>query len=546
MSNKFTRTLGLLTLAAGLTALSSACTKDLDQTPDYSYNTDTIYSSPTLTYQALARLYATFAISGQAGPAGAPDIAGIDEGFSNYLRQYWQMEEITTDEAVLGWPDAGLPTLNTNQWDANNEFVRATYDRLYFAIALCNDFIRQTSDANLALRGLGGNDANNIKQYREEARVLRALSYWHVVDFFGNGPFVTDADAVGVPPRYGTRAELFSYVESELKSVETNNLLLDPHTAAGYGRADKAVLWTILAKLYLNSQVYNGSDHMADVITYSSKVLDPNLTNPYSLNTTAVGNYNAYQMLFLADNSSSDAKKEIIFPITFDGQRTQGYGGMTYLLHAPIGRAAPPVESGINGGWAGLRTKPQLYNLFPGGYTSSGDSRQASFFSKGQNPNVDTVSVFSSGIIVRKYRNVTSAGVVGSDATGNFADTDFPMFRLADVKLMYAEAALRSPGTALTRGTALQQVNEVRSRSNAPALASVTLNDILAERGRELYWEGHRRTDLIRFGKYTSGYNWAFKGGAAAGKDLEATRALFPIPNTDLVVNPNLKQNPGY
>ncbi|RZK32587.1 MAG: RagB/SusD family nutrient uptake outer membrane protein, partial [Hymenobacter sp.] len=163
----------MLALAAGLAAASS-CTKELDQAPDYSANAEVVYSDPTQIQQVLARLYATFAVSGQQGPAGQPDISGIDEGFSNYLRQYWQIQEVTTDEAIIGWNDAGLPELNTNKWDANNAFVRATYDRVFYEIALCNEFIRQTSDANLSSRGVSGDAANSVRTYREEARVLRA------------------------------------------------------------------------------------------------------------------------------------------------------------------------------------------------------------------------------------------------------------------------------------------------------------------------------------------------------------------------------------
>jgi hypothetical protein len=545
MQRKFTRTLGMLALAAGLAATSS-CTKELDQTPDYSANAEIVYSDPAQIQQVLARLYATFAVSGQQGPAGQPDISGIDEGFSNYLRQYWQIQEVTTDEAVIGWNDATLPELNTNRWDANNTFVRATYDRVFYEIALCNEFIRQTSDANLASRGVSGDAANSVRTYREEARVLRALSYWHALDLFGGGPFATEADAIGIVPPYKKGADLFTYIESELKAVDAAGLLLKPR--AVYARADQAVCWTLLTKLYLNAKVYTGTDHSTDAITYANKVLAAG----YTLSPN-------YSWLFLADNDRTAARNEVIFPIAFDGIKTQTYGGMTYLVHAPVGGRVSPDSIGINGGWGGLRTKPALINLFPGGATGRSDARQLMFFTRGQKSSVDTLSLFTNGYLITKFKNITSTGKGGSDAqildpvtrkvigggSGNFADTDYPMFRLADVQLMYAEALLRG-GSGGTAGTALAQVNAVRARSGATALASVTLDDILNERGRELYWEGHRRTDLIRFGKYTTGYNWSFKGGVPAGRDIESYRTLFPIPNTDRVVNPNLPQNPGY
>jgi hypothetical protein len=534
MRHYFNRSLGFFALAASLTLGSTSCNKDLDQTPEYlASNPDLVYKDPAQVYQILARIYATYAISGQVGPAGNADISGIDEGFSNYIRQYWQLQEITTDEAIIGWNDGSLPTLNTNTWNADNEFVRATFQRIYYQIGLCNELIRQTTDAQLAARGVSEVNAQTIRQYRAEARLMRALSYWHAIDLFGGGPFITETDELSIKtvPAYKKGSDMFTYVESELKDLDASNVLLAPR--AVYARADRAMCWTLLSKLYLNAKVYTGTDRSSDALIYADKVLTQ---GGYSLAPT-------YANLFLADNDQTSAN-EAIFAITFDGINTQNYGGMTYLVHAPVGRAVPPASAGIGGGWAGLRTKPNLVNLFPGGATGS-DARQALFFTKGQNPNVDTLTNFSSGVLVTKFRNVTSTGAIGKDPTQTFPDTDFFMFRLADVKLMYAEALLRG-ATGGTSGTALAQVNQVRARSGAAALPTVTLNDILNERGRELFWEGHRRTDLIRFGKYTTGYNWPFKGNVVAGKDIEAFRTIFPIPNTERVVNTNLPQNPGY
>ena len=558
MKSTFTRTLGMLALAAGLSTFSTSCTKDLDQTPTYSANAEVVYSDPAQIEQVLARLYATFAVSGQQGPSGQPDISGIDEGFSNYLRQYWQLQELTTDEAVLGWNDGNLPAVNYLTWNADNEFVRATYDRIYYEISLCNEFIRQTSDDNLAKRGISGATANTVRTYRSEARLLRALSYWHVVDMFGGGPFPTEANSIGTNPQYGTRDQLFSYVEDELLKLDALDVnsgkLLAPRQV--YARADQGVLWTLLTKLYLNAPVYTVNAQSTSTVansgvgfyTLAARYAANVLGAGYQLCTTASSQYSAYQKLFLADNNSSDARNEIIFPITFDGTRTTSYGGMTYLVRAAVGGSIQPASVGINGGWGGTRARQQLSNLLATN-TSSTDARRAILYTAGQNLNVASLPTYSDGYLLPKYKNVTSAGAAGSDATGNFPDTDFPMFRLADVKLMYAEALLRSGGTG-TAGTPLQQVNDVRLRAGSPALTTVTVDDILDERGRELYWEGHRRTDLIRFGKYVSNYNWALKGGAQFpnGTDVPGYRRVFPLPNTDIVANPNLRghQNTGY
>lgn len=519
-----------------LPAVTTSCTKDLDQVPSYTANAEAIYSDPAQIKQSLARLYATLAVSGQSGPAGNPDITGIDEGFSNYLRQYWLAQEVTTDEAIIAWNDGNLPDYNTLTWNANNEFVRAMYDRIFYQIALCNEFIRQTTDDKLASRGISGDNVTTIRHYRAEARFLRALSYYHALDMFGNVPFADENSTVGgTLAKQISRPELFAYVEAELKAIDGSLLL----PRAEYARADQATCWTLLTNLYLNAQVYTGTARYTDALTYANKVIGAGYTLAPE-----------YRLLFLADNDKSAARNEIIFPITFDGRKTKTFGGMPFIIHAAVGGSMPLVDYGVSAGWSGNRAKPNLVDLF----TSTSDLRN-SFYTAGQTKQITDIFTFGQGYTVTKFKNITSTGVPGSDdksngGAGDFVDTDFPMFRLADVQLMYAEAVLRGGGGG-DQATALQYVNALRTRAQAPALATLTLSNILDERGRELYWEGHRRTDLIRFGLFTSGtYLWPFKGSTdrktAAGQGVPATRALFPIPTTDLVANPGLKQNSGY
>ncbi len=535
MKNTFLSRLATLAMAATMVPLSS-CLNELDQTPDFQDSTETIYRDPAKIQGVLARLYATMAVSGQQGPSGLPDITGIDEGFSNYLRQYWKAQELTTDEAIIAWNDGGLPAYSRMDWNANNEFVRAIYDRIFYQVSLCNEFLRQTTDAQLSDRGISGNDLANVKTYRAEARFLRALSYWHAIDMFGNIPFATEATAVGsaVPPR-ASRQEVFSYVEQELLEAQTDLLdaNIDPNN---YGRANKAAAWTLLTKLYLNAQVYTGQPRWTEAVTYSKRVIDANV---YQLSSD-------YRLLFLADNNKNAGSREIIFPVNFDGLRTKTFGGMTFIIHASVGGSMPASEFGINGGWFGLRTKPNLVAAFELDGSTRATDRRAMFYTDGQRNQIEDIFTFTDGYPSTKFRNKTSTGQDGSDATGDFVDTDFPMFRLADVYLMYAEAAFRG-GNGATSPTPLAAINLVRTRAGAPDLATLTEDNLLRERSRELYWEGHRRTDLIRFGKFTSGsYVWPFKGGTTAGQGVDATRALFPIPSTDLIANPNLRQNPGY
>jgi starch-binding outer membrane protein, SusD/RagB family len=231
-----------------------SCVKDLDRAHPFDLTSDNVYSDAASYRGLIAKVYSGLALSGQQGPAGKADISGIDEGFSTYLRQYYKAQELTTDEAVIGWNDGSIKDYHNMRWTSANEFIAAMYYRIYYQITLCNEFVRETTDEKLASRGLSGD--NNIKTYRAEARFMRALSYWHALDMFGNVPFVTDKDPLGafLPPQTN-RTELFSYVESELKAVE--ELLVAPK-ANEYGRADKAAAWTLLAKLYLNAEVYTG------------------------------------------------------------------------------------------------------------------------------------------------------------------------------------------------------------------------------------------------------------------------------------------------
>lgn len=514
--------------------LFSGCEKQLDLAPEDSRQVSSnVFDGPEAYKQFLAKLYAGLAVSGQDGPAGLPDLKGLDEGFSQYLRLYWMLQELPTDEAVIGWNDGTIQDLHAQSWTAGNEFIRTMYSRLMYQVALTNEFIRQTTTEKLDKRGVGADLRNKIQNYRAEARFLRALSYYHALDMFGNPPFVTEENPIGAfLPEQIQRAELFDYIESELLAIESEII---PARENKYGRADQAAVWMLLAKLYLNAEVYTGTDRYADVITYTEKIINAGFTLADN-----------YQNLFLADNDTNGAQNEIIFPITFDGVNTRSFGGMTFIIRAAIGGSMDPVNFGVNSGWAGLRTTPEFVALFPNG-ADSNDNR-ALFYTDGQSLEINDISSFTDGYAIKKFKNIDSQGNPGSDPTGEHPDTDFPLFRLGDVYLMYAEAVLRGGGGNMSN--AVNYVNLLRARAydggGQITASELTLDFILAERGRELYWEGKRRTDLIRFQQFSQNGTWAFKGGVPQGTTTEAYRNLFPIPASDLGVNTNLTQNPGY
>lgn len=517
---------------------ASACTDTLVE-PRSTVTGANIFDDPDAYTAFLAKLYAGLAVSGQQGPSGNNDIGGIDEGFGQYLRGYWQLQELPTDEAVIGWGDAGLPELVTSQWASNNQFVTATYYRLFYQIALANEFMRVTTDAALADAGHSREGLMpdiDIAMYRAEARFLRALSYWHALDLFGNVPLVDETFSIGAtPPEQATRAEVFAFVESELQDIMSE---LAPIGAAPYGRADQGAAQMLLAKLYLNAAAYGLGDRSADALTAANAVI---ASGAYTLD-------DEYQHLFLADNHTSP---EIIFPIAFDGTRTQTWGGTTYLIAAAIVGDMDPADYGTGQKWSGLRLTQQAVAFYPGG-TSGSDDRADIIFRTSQDSIVDDLGDAGDGYGFPKFQNVTSAGVSGSHST--HMDTDFPLFRLADAMLMYAEACFRSGGGAC-EANAEDYVNDIRDRADADggdadfgAMSDdAVLDYILDERGRELIWEAHRRTDLIRYGLFTGGeYLWAFKGGPAGGTATSADLNLYPIPANEIIANPNMEQNPGY
>ncbi|MCW5923961.1 MAG: RagB/SusD family nutrient uptake outer membrane protein [Saprospiraceae bacterium] len=507
-----------------------ACT-DLDIEPTDRVTAEVLFKDESAYRAFIARVYAGLAVTGQSGPAGNADISSLDEGFSNYLRQYWQLQELTTDEAVIGWGDEGLPDLHNHTWTPANQFVRAMYYRIFFQVSMANEFLRETTDDKLNARGVSDATRQSIRAYRAEARFLRALSYWHGMDLVGNIPFYTEESGFGsAPPPQATRREIFNFIDNELKAIE--NEMAAPGQN-DYGRADRAAVWMLQAKLYLNARVYIGEERNTECIAACKKVID---TGIYSLEDN-------WRNLFKTDNHLS---REIIFAIPFDGLSTQTWGGMTYLVHAPVGGSMNAADYGINGGWFGLRTTSALVDLFPDP-TGIVDER-ANFYTNGQSKEINSISNFSDGYAVQKFTNVSSDGTPGLDL--DHPDTDYPMFRLADAYLMYAEAVLRG-GTGGDLGTALNYVNALRERaynnsSGNLSAANLTLDFILNERARELYWEGHRRTDLVRFNQFTENGVWPWKGGVKEGRTTEAFRNLFPIPTSEILANRNLQQNTGY
>jgi len=623
-----------LSLFLAIILIQTSCHKDLDQNPidPDSFTEADVFSNAQEAKSALAKVYASLALTGQQGPAGQPDISDIDEGFSQFTRMLYNLNELTTDHAVVAWGDPGLQDLHGMYWTAGNDFTDAMYYRLAQTVSFANSFIENA-------KKLESNQ--EVDYYIAEARFIRAYAYYNLIDLYGNVPLVTELSTD--LPKQSNRQELFDFVESELLDIQ--NKLKEPKTNE-YGRVDKAAAWALLSRLYLNAEEWIGTPKYNECVTYSEKVMN----SPYTINMNdANGNGTAYDELFLADNDTNGAQDEIIFGVNFDGQHSQTYGGTTFLIHASIGGSMNPADYGVNGGWYGLRTTKNLVNKFavdinalntalgtqsnwglvgsatPNGWNGPdvemyetapnefalyveltagelkfrydenwgqnyGDDgadgtldagganiqipadgtyyvvmnlndmtysitpfqsdKRGMFYTNGQNLEITDVTQFGDGYAVTKFKNIDAQGNPGSDASGNFADTDIPLIRLAEIYLNYAEAVLRGGGGSTT--IAVDKINELRERAYGDTSGNITAADlnldfVLDERSRELYWEGTRRTDLIRYGYFTTNqYLWPFKGNDPNGIAVDSYRKLFPLPTNVLSINPNLHQNPGY
>lgn len=526
-----------LTLALGMTS----CSGDLDVTPiDPNLQTGDVISSDAL----LNKCYANIAVAGNGGANGDCDIDGLDGGTTGFIRQMFNANELTTDEAICAWGDAGISNFNECSYDASHPMLRGYYYRLYAGITYCNQYLADYSSVDA--------------QKTAEARFLRALDYALLMDGWGNVPFATTISSD--KPAQIKRADLFTWIEKELLEIEPSLADAKPEKEGedGYGRVDKAADWLLLSRIYLNAEVYTGTARWADAATYAKKVI----SSPFKLYTTAQNGWSAYQQLFMGDNGTNGASTESLFSIIQDGKKTTSWGTTLFLMAGcNNGKECmnPTNENlagnGTTAGWGGNRAKKQLIEkFFPNDDAPSitackmpakaGDDR-ALIQSKDRSLENTKQKEFTDGYTICKFNNFYSTGGTPNDT--QFPDCDFFFFRSAEAYLTYAEATARQNGGVAT-AEGIEYINQLRKRANASTKAGYSLSDICDEWSREFYFEGRRRMDLIRFNRYAGdvNYNWAWKGGVLTGRNIDKHYNLFAIPTTDLTANSNLVQNTGY
>ncbi len=517
-------------LAGGILSFSlTSCVDQLDQMPHIGTTSDDVYNSVDNYTSVLAKIYASYIMTGQEMGGGNSDMSS-NTG-QDYMRCYFNLQQLGTDEVASTWLEGdNIFDLSYLSWDANDPWVSDMYYRAYYTIAVANEFLRNSGDSKIA--SFSENDQVILRRYAAEARFLRALSYYHVLDLYRKGPFVTENDPVGafIPPCY-TAEQLFSFVESELKEVGE---LLPSKNETIYGHASRGAAYTLLAKLYLNGEVYTSTRYYDECIDAANLVI----ADGYSLESD-------YSKLFNADNHKRT--NEIIFPFVVDSRTSVSWGSSTYIVCGAMGNTSDflnPMDYGVAAGWGSFRVRGNIPTLF-----EEGDGR-AMFFTQGQTQEVEVLDNQSNGYFVTKWTNLTDEGKPSSNTQSFGVDTDYPLFRLADVYLMVAESVARGSGKE-SRAKAAEYVNMLRERaygdqSGNIAATELTEQLILNERARELYWEGTRRTDLIRYNMFTTNsYMWEWKGGVRNGRAVSNKFNYYPIPTSELSANPNMT-NPEY
>jgi hypothetical protein len=452
---------------------------------------------------------------------------GLNAAFSRVLSgtanhgSYFSVQEISSDEAVItqkggDWFDGGIWLVtHKHQFSSTQGGINGAWTDIYGGIVQCNTILAATG--------------TTVAQ-AAQLRTLRAYLYWRLLDLFGRVPITTQP---GVSAPQATRAQVYSFVESELLAALPNL----PAGKQEYGRVSQGAANALLARLYLNANVYKGSPEWQKAIDAADAVINSGV---YSLSAD-------YAKIFSPDNVEN---VEHIFVAPFDENTGTGMNFAQMTLHYPSQLSFRLQEQP----WNGYSTLEAFYNSY-----EATDKRRATNFIAGPqkdlagNPILDLA--FDKGDPDGPEINYTPAiNMLAPNGSrqagarlGKFSfklgqgqnmDNDYPLLRYGEVLLNKAEAVARLSGN-FSNATTLTLVNQLRTRAGVPTFGSLTEGQLLAERGRELFQEALRRTDQIRFGDW--GKAWWEKPA-----HNDSFKNLMPIPSEQLVANPSLTQNPGY
>jgi len=446
----------------------------------------------------------------------------------------WALEEHSSDEALgptrgPDWDDNGVwRVIHNHQWDADHSIVRNTFNSLLTAQFSATAVLEQSPSASEAA----------------QAKFIRALSVFLVLDLYDQVPFRADLKDLKQLPLTLKGAEAANKVIEEANAALTDL----PNAGSSTWIANKDAARTLLMKAYLNRGVYANrvtptfaAADMNQVITLADQILGNAryaLADNFFTNFAPNNNSASKELIYTLENTigvRGGNNRFNWFCTLHYNQRPSGWNGFTTLADFYDKFEAADTRRG--GSYAGLTNVTGLRTGFLVGqqFDQNGTAltdrkgaplaftREIALRETGNNLEV-------TGIRVIKYVPDFAQGIDGN------AENEYVIFRFADVMLMKAEAQLRLGQTA----AALTIVNTLRAKRGASALTTLTLQGLLDERGREMYWEGWRRNDQVRFGTFLNGV------GSTRPNKSGNERLIFPIPNQQLAVNPNLTQNPGY
>ena len=502
--------------------------------------------------RVLAECYQSLASSGYNGPVNT-----VASGSKAFIRAVFVCNELTTDEfAWKQFGDAGYYELTTMQFAADNGLMYTTYSRLYTCIALCNEFIRTVTKGKPILK----DELISIaEEYIRQVKVLRGLCYFYAIDMFGNAGYSDETMPAGTTPAQMERADLYKEVVAGLEEVSAS--WGETYSTPSYGYVGKEACDALLAKFYLNAEVFSG------VPAYDKcwAICDKIIKHHKGVGFNGSGLADSYIALFGANNDEYMAEgtrvNEIIWGIPQDGDYLQNYGGTTFYIAAASSTSTPGLNmtnasTGLNASWTCMNARTQLSKRFEWDDAGNSiDARASLWMTSKDGANIENTSItnFADGYVPVKYTNYAYDEFGGIDASKNppasnaFANADWCVIRLAEIYLSAAEAAVL--GGVGDRNAALEYVNYIRERAwiEPMGMAQLTPDNILDERSRELYGENCRRTDLVRHNKYAGGnYNWNWKGNVADGGTATPQHMdIFPIPSA-VISFQGFKQNPGY
>ena len=536
-------------------------TKPIDPNSSTSFNQDRMFT----------KCYSCMAVIGQSDPGGDSDVEDMDAGMSGFYRTIWYCNDLTTDEAFWIWDDAESRGLPTTDWTGSSDMIRGIYTRLNLNIKYCNHYLKYASRES-------EEDLNRIA----EVRWIRAFHVYHLMDMYLYAPLITEESSEF--PHFLPRHEIYEWLVTELQDVIT---LLPAQRVEKY-RVGKAAAQLLLARIYLNADVYNkyNKEWVSGKTwqkAYDAATAVINDNPQHSLVTQKIVTdsgfvYSAYQQLFMGDNHRDEVMKEAIFQIYQDGIYTQSHAGANFLIAGP--RIGGMTAWGIEAEWHALRTSPTLIDKFLKPHKIDRATATEMIYNEFDMPAQlkDDRAIFcSDGMNTTEAINFNLTGAMGIGANSNlyeswagvkftsvystaslpkysprqstsWADTDIPLLRLAEAYMIQAEALFRN-GDKIGALSIIN--NTIRARANAIPLTSLDEETLLDEWSREFYFEGRRRIDLVRFGRFFGPesdlyrYHWEGRMGKPDAQPFVTGTPeymnWFPVPSEDKRANPHYK-----